>query len=214
MNISENIDSIEKIIEGKAKLVCVSKYFTNEQMEECYNNGLRDFGESKVEVFLQKHKDFHSDVRFHFIGHLQRNKVKKIIGKIFLIQSVDSIRLIEKINAESVKEGVITNILIQVNIGKDENKYGFPQEEINKVLDLCENYGNIYIKGLMTIIPRAELEFQRKFFSDMKVLFEKQKNKIRKNVSLEILSMGMTGDYKVAIENGSNMIRVGQGILK
>lgn len=176
---------------------------------------MRDFGENKVQELVDKIEYFKEkkDIRWHLIGHLQRNKIKYIVGKVYLIHSLDSIRLLREIEDKYKKQNKIANVLIQINIGKEESKYGIYKEDLGNMLDAIEKCENVKAKGLMTIIPKGSDEECAKYFSQMKEIFSTLQNKSFKNIEVKYLSMGMTGDYPIAIKEGSNMIRVGQGIF-
>ena len=195
-------------------LICVSKTKPNDAIMEAYNEGYRHFGENKVQELAKKIEELPDDIHWHMIGHLQRNKVKYIIGKVDLIHSVDSIRLAEEISSQAVKYGLIQNILVEINIADEATKFGISKDEaIQLVRDIAALPG-IRVCGLMTIAPYVvDSEENREFFhkiKDISVDIDKQNID---NVSMDILSMGMTGDYMVAIEEGSTMVRVGTGIF-
>lgn len=194
-------------------IVAVSKTRTVEEMYIAYNEGMRDFGENKVQELTAKYPHFSSDVRWHFIGHLQRNKVKYIAGKVFLIHSVDSTRLIQEIENQYGKLNECANILLQINIGREESKTGILVEELDQILEQVELCKFVRVKGLMAIIPIGDEESNRIYFSKVKGIFDELKLKRINNLSMEYLSMGMTGDFKTAVETGSNMIRIGEGIF-
>lgn len=213
MSIKENIEAIlEELPEG-VKLLAVSKTKSIQEMEEAYEYGIRDFGENKVQELTNKIESFHSDVNWHLIGKLQTNKVKYIVGKVFLIHSLSSIKLLKEIEKEYGKKNEIANVLIQINIGREESKSGFLVEEINNLITEIEACENIKVKGLMAIIPKGDKKDNIRYFSEVKGIFDSLKEKSFKNIAMEILSMGMTHDYKEAIEEGSNLIRVGEGIF-
>lgn len=226
-NISNNLNNINNEIKefskkyfndkDKVNLIAVSKTFGVEYIEAAYNSGARDFGENKVQELIEKVDYFsekHNDIRWHLIGHLQTNKVKKIIGKTSLIHSVDSLKLAEEINKHSLSMGIITNILVEVKISKEETKYGIPKEEIIEFVKTCAELNNIYIKGLMTIAENtADTDLIRNNFKEIKQLYDNIKELNMPNAKFEYLSMGMSNDYKIAIEEGSNMVRIGSGIF-
>ncbi|MGL4451472.1 MAG: YggS family pyridoxal phosphate-dependent enzyme [Sarcina sp.] len=213
MDIKSNINEIKSKIPNEIKLVAVSKTKPLEDLQIAYECGLRDFGENKVQEICTKYENFHKDVRWHLIGHLQKNKVKYIVGKVHLIHSIDSISLIEEIEKRYQKENIIANGLIQVNIGRETQKYGVLEEDICDIIESIENCNNIKIKGIMVIIPKGNDEENRLYFKKTKELFDEIKQKKYKNTCMEILSMGMTHDYEVAIDEGSTLIRVGEGIF-
>ncbi|WP_138204411.1 YggS family pyridoxal phosphate-dependent enzyme [Haloimpatiens lingqiaonensis] len=213
MSIEENVQQILKELKEDVKLIAVSKTRTVEEMEQAYKIGIRDFGENKVQELVDKYDKFHKDVHWHLLGHLQTNKVKYIVGKVHLIHSLDSIKLLEEIEKRFKAKDAIANVLIQINIGKEESKTGIYLNELEEIMNKCEQCTNVKVKGLMCIIPKGTEEENRKYFREMNDIFQELKGKNYKNISMNILSMGMSGDYKIALEEGSNMIRVGQGIF-
>lgn len=183
-------------------------------LQEAYDTGIREFGENKVQEMMDKYDKLPDDIRWHMIGHLQRNKVKYLMGKAYLIHSVDSLRLAEEISAQSVKHNVITNILIEVNIAGEESKFGTSREEAIALVEDISRLPSIHICGLMTIAPFVENpEDNRVYFRQIRQLSVDIDAKKIDNVDMRILSMGMTGDYEVAIEEGATMVRVGTGIF-
>ena len=195
-------------------LIAVSKTKPLHMLREAYEAGARDFGENKVQELMDKIPQMPEDIRWHMIGHLQRNKVKYIIDKVWLIHSVDSLRLAEEISTQALKKNVEVNILVEVNVAQEESKFGTTtQEAISLVEDIAKLPG-IHIKGLMTIAPFVEdSELNREYFHKLKQLSVDITNKNIDNVSMSILSMGMTGDYTVAVEEGATHVRVGTGIF-
>ena len=222
--LKENLANVEKNIEQACKnagrsrdevtLIAVSKTKPVEMLQEIYDENIRDFGENKVQELCSKMEQLPSDIRWHMIGHLQRNKVKYIVGKVELIHSVDTYRLAEEINIQAKKQNVIVPILVEVNIAHEESKFGISAEDAILLVEEISKLENICIKGLMTIAPYVENpEDNRLYFRKIKQLSVDITNKNIDNVSMEILSMGMTGDYMVAIEEGATMVRVGTGIF-
>ncbi len=222
--LKENLANVEKNIEQACKnagrsrdevtLIAVSKTKPIEMLQEIYDENIRDFGENKVQELCSKMEQLPSDIRWHMIGHLQRNKVKYIVGKVELIHSVDTYRLAEEINIQAKKQNVIIPILVEVNIAHEESKFGISAEDAILLVEDISKLENIRIKGLMTIAPYVENpEDNRLYFRKIKQLSVDITNKNIDNVSMEILSMGMTGDYMVAIEEGATMVRVGTGIF-
>ena len=222
--LKENLANVEKNIEQACKnagrsrdevtLIAVSKTKPVEMLQEIYDENIRDFGENKVQELCSKMGQLPSDIRWHMIGHLQRNKVKYIVGKVELIHSVDTYRLAEEINIQAKKQNVIVPILVEVNIAHEESKFGISAEDAILLVEEISKLENIRIKGLMTIAPYVENpEDNRLYFRKIKQLSVDITNKNIDNVSMEILSMGMTGDYMVAIEEGATMVRVGTGIF-
>ena len=222
--LKENLAQVEKNIELACKkagrdrsevtLIAVSKTKPVEMIQEIYDEGIRDFGENKVQELDQKMPVMPEDIKWHMIGHLQRNKVKYIAGKVTLIHSVDTYRLAEEINIQAKKKNVIIPILIEVNIAQEESKFGTSKEDAILLVEEISKLENVRIKGLMAIAPNvSDPEENRLYFRGIKQLSVDITNKNIDNVSMDILSMGMTGDYMVAIEEGATMVRVGTGIF-
>lgn len=199
---------------GEVTLIAVSKTKPAEMIEEIYGYGQKDFGENKVQELTEKYEVLPEDIRWHQIGHLQRNKVKYIVGKAALIHSVDSLRLAETIQTEAQKKKVTVSVLIEVNISGEESKFGVSKEELLPLLEQISQFENIRVKGLMTIAPYVtNSEENRTLFRELKKLSVDIIEKNINNIDMEILSMGMTNDYEVAIEEGATMVRVGTGIF-
>ena len=195
-------------------LIAVSKTKPVSLLEEAYHAGVRDFGENKVQEILEKYDKLPGDIRWHMIGHLQRNKVKYIIDKVCLIHSVDSLRLAEEISKEAVKHNLTMPILIELNIAEEDSKFGLSFAECEEMIRQISALPNLQIKGLMTVAPFVEnAEENRQYFKTMKQLSVDIEAKNIDNVCMDILSMGMTGDYEVAIEEGATHVRVGTGIF-
>lgn len=213
MSIEENIDIIKKEIPKDIKLIAVSKTKPLENLEEAYKTGIRDFGENKVQEFVEKFEKFHSDVNWHFIGHLQRNKVKYIVGNVYLIHSLDNEGLLNELEKRYSAESKIANVLIQINIGRDANKSGVLLENLDELISACEKCNNVKVKGLMTVIPKGDDKSNKKYFGQMKKIYDSLGRKSYNNITMEYLSMGMSGDYKAAISEGANIVRIGQGIF-
>ncbi|MBC8062279.1 MAG: YggS family pyridoxal phosphate-dependent enzyme [Clostridiaceae bacterium] len=211
--MKSNIKDILDFIPSSVKLISVSKTRDLAEMEEAYEEGIREFGENKVQELVSKYDNFHKDVKWHLIGHLQKNKVKYIVGKVSLIHSLDSIELLREIEKRFSKENELAECLIQINIGEETSKTGIALNELQGIIKEVESCKNVKVKGLMAIIPTGDEEQCRRYFREMKTIWEKQKKQSFNNVSMEFLSMGMTDDYKLAIEEGSNVIRIGQGIF-
>lgn len=222
--LKENLKNVEENIEAACKragrsrdevtLIAVSKTKPLEMLREIYDAGTRHFGENKVQELCDKMEQMPSDIQWHMIGHLQRNKVKYIVGKVALIHSVDTYRLAEEINIQAKKRNITVPILVEVNIAGEESKFGISAEDAILLVEDISRLENVQIKGLMTIAPYvADPEENRLYFRRIKQLSVDITNKNIDNVSMEILSMGMTGDYEVAIEEGATMVRVGTGIF-
>ena len=183
-------------------------------LQEIYDAGCRDFGENKVQELVDKYEVLPKDIRWHMIGHLQRNKVKYIIGKVALIHSVDSLRLAETIEKESAKKNVTTDILIEVNMAREESKFGVFPEDIDNLLYEISQFSHVHVKGLMTVAPFVDNPRKNsEIFEKMHKLSVDIESKNIDNITMSILSMGMTNDYEVALEEGANMIRVGTAIF-
>ena len=197
-------------------LVAVSKTKSVEDILTLYNLGQKDFGENYVQEFLEKYEQLPKDIRWHFIGHLQTNKVKQIVGFVHLIHGVDSLKLLSEINKQSQKINKITDCLLQIHIAQEETKFGLDENELNEIIRQFGNSAmkNVNIVGLMGMASFTDDENQiRKEFHYLKSLQEKYAQPETTNFKLQTLSMGMTADYKIAIEEGSNMIRVGSLIF-
>lgn len=222
--LKENLAQVEKNIEAACKkagrdrseviLVAVSKTKPVSMLQEIYDEGIRDFGENKVQEIEAKYPELPKDIRWHMIGHLQRNKVKHVIDKACLIHSVDSYRLAEEINIQAKKKNLVVPILVEVNIADEESKFGISKEDAMELVKQISELENLRIQGLMTIAPFVEdPEENRTYFRGIKQLSVDIASKNIDNVSMNVLSMGMTGDYMVAIEEGATIVRVGTGIF-
>ena len=222
--IKENLNRVQENIrnacaragrkEDEVTLIAVSKTKPVSMLEEAYALGVRDFGENKVRELVDKAGQLPEDIRWHMIGHLQRNKVKYIIDKVYLIHSVDSLRLAEEISKEAVKHGVTANILIEVNVAGEESKFGVSPEDTPGLIEEISRLPAIQVRGLMTIAPFVEkAEDNRIIFNALLKLYVDISRKNIDNVHMDFLSMGMTGDYEVAVEEGATFVRVGTGIF-
>ena len=222
--IKQNIISVENNIKtaleasGRAlnetTLIAVSKTKPVSMLEEAYSYGIRDFGENKVQELCDKYEKLPKDIRWHLIGHLQRNKVKYIVDKAYLIHSVDSLRLAEEIQKEAKKKEVDVDILIEVNVAMEDTKYGVSCEETEDLVRQIAVLPNVHIKGLMTIAPYTENAVDNVvYFDKLKQLSVDIAEKNIDNVYMNVLSMGMTGDYVEAVKAGSTYVRVGTGIF-
>ena len=219
-HLNEVRENIQKACEKAGRspqevtLIAVSKTKPLFMLEEAYEAGARDFGENKVQEILEKHPKMPEDARFHMIGHLQRNKVKQVLPHAVLIHSVDSYRLAEQISQDAGKLGITAKILLEVNVAKEESKFGMMPEEVEEMAGQIAALPHLQIEGLMTIAPFVDdPEENRPVFRKLYQLSVDIKKKNIDNVSMGVLSMGMTGDYQVAVEEGSTMIRVGTGIF-
>lgn len=211
--ISEAILHIKKNLNPEVTLVAVSKTRDIDEIMEAYSCGIRDFGENKVQEMMTKIPLLPRDIRWHLIGHLQRNKVKYIVGQVNLIHSLDSTALAMEIERQYAKASLIAEALIQINIGREESKTGVLTEDLPDLLQYCSKCQHLKIRGLMAIIPKGSEEESKKYFSYMKSIFDSLKINDYKNVSMEQLSMGMSGDYLEAMEQGANIVRIGEGIF-
>ncbi len=222
--IKENLEIVRKNISDTIKksnrkfddvtLIAVSKTKPLGDLLEAYEAGVRDFGENKVQELTDKYEAMPKDCRFHMIGHLQKNKVKYLIGKAYLIHGVDSFELAKVIQKESLKAGVITDILIEVNVAREATKFGVYKEDTIDLIKEISSLSNVRIKGLMTIAPYVDNpEENRQYFVALKQLGIDINNQNIDNVFIDIYSMGMTLDYRVAIEEGATYVRVGTGIF-
>lgn len=224
MSIKSNIEYIRELKAKAAEksgrtgddvlLVAVTKLHSPEEINEAIDCGITDIGENKVQEIMNKYEAV-KPVRWHLIGHLQTNKVKYIIDKVCMIHSVDSFNLAKEINKRAAQHDLVMDILIQVNSAEEESKFGIGTDEVDALIaEIAENCPNIRIRGLMCIAPYAEDTNEvRPYFAEVKALFDKYKEKKTDNIDFEYLSMGMTNDFEVAVEEGSNLIRVGTAIF-
>lgn len=213
-NLQEIENDIDKYSKEDAKLLCVSKTHEAETIKKVYDLGYRDFGENKVQELLAKKDLLPSDINWHMIGHLQRNKVKKIVGEVVLIHSVDSFRLIKEINKVCKKKDIVQDILIQVNISKEDSKSGLYLEELDEFFEKSKDFDHVKIKGLMTMAPHIDdEEYISSIFSKLKETFDKLSKLSYNNIDMQYISMGMTNDYILALKEGSNIIRIGSKIF-
>ena len=224
MGVCENYRAIEEKVEkaclraGRKRedvtLIAVSKTKPVSMIHELLPLGVRDFGENKVQELTEKEELLPKDIRWHMIGHLQRNKVKYVVGKACIIHSVDSLRLAEEISKEALKKQISVPILVEVNVAGEESKFGVSVQEAPFLVEQICRLPGIEVKGLMTIAPYVEdPEENRIVFRNLRKLSVDIGGKNFDNVTMDILSMGMTGDYEVAIEEGATHVRVGTGIF-
>lgn len=222
--LKENLEQVEANIlracqksnraREEVTLIAVSKTKPVEMLQTIYDCGTRDFGENKVQEMCDKMEALPKDIKWHMIGHLQTNKVKYIVGKTELIHSVDSIHLAQEIQKQALKNNCIVPILIEVNIAEEDSKFGIHKEDTIAMVREISMMDHLKIKGLMTIAPYVDdPEDNRLYFREIKQLSVDIKNQNIDNVSMDVLSMGMTGDYMVAIEEGATLVRVGTGIF-
>jgi pyridoxal phosphate enzyme (YggS family) len=225
LSIRENIDDITKKIENTCKkigrnpkditVIAVSKTVESKRAKEAVNAGINNLGENRVQELIKKYDELSDlDVKWHMIGHLQKNKVKYIIDKTVLIHSVESLSLAEEINKRAEKNNLIANVLIELNIGEEESKFGINEENVYDFITSMEQFENIKVLGLMTVAPFCENpEDVRWVFKKMKNIYDKISTMNLRNTEMNYLSMGMTNDYEIAIEEGSNIIRIGTAIF-
>ena len=222
--LKENLESVEARIQAacdragrkrdEVTLIAVSKTKPVSMLQEAYDLGVRIFGENKVQEIRDKYEALPKDIEWHMIGHLQTNKVKYIVDKVKLIHSVDSLKLAETIEKEAEKHNCTADILLEVNVAEEESKFGLKSEEVLPLYDEIRQYSHINVRGLMTIAPFVDNpEKNRTIFSDLRKLYVDIKEKNIDNGTVSILSMGMTNDYEVAIEEGATMVRIGTGIF-
>lgn len=219
-NLKQVRENIEKACHRSGRLpeevtlIAVSKTKPIRALEEAYADGCRHFGENKVQELLDKYEVMPNDIKWHMIGHLQRNKVKYIVDKVFLIHSVDSLKLAEEISKEATKKNVIVSVLIEVNVAEESSKFGVKMQDAESLIREISLLPGIRIEGLMTIAPYVEDEEEnRQYFAMLKQLSVDINSKNIDNVNMNVLSMGMTGDYMVAVEEGATYVRVGTGIF-
>ncbi|MCI7062127.1 MAG: YggS family pyridoxal phosphate-dependent enzyme [Lachnospiraceae bacterium] len=222
--VRENLKIVEENIrkacqragrsESDVTLICVSKTKPVEMIREAYEAGKREFGENKAQELKEKFEQLPQDVKWHFIGHLQTNKIKYIIGKACLIHSVDSYHLAEAIEKECVKKDAEADILVEVNVAQEASKFGLKLEDTMSLVEQIAGLPHLHIRGLMTIAPYVQdPEENRGIFRQLKKLSVDIRAKNIDNVDMSVLSMGMTGDYQVAVEEGATHVRVGTGIF-
>ncbi len=219
-NLHEVQENIRKACERSGRnpedvtLIAVSKTKPVSDIEQIYAAGIREFGENKVQEMNDKQKVLPGDINWHMIGHLQRNKVKYIVDNVAMIHSVDSVRLAEEISKEAVKKNVAVDILVEVNVAKEESKFGLYTEDVRQFVEQISKLPGINIKGLMTSAPFVDNpEDNRQYFKKFKDLSVDINAKNIDNVHMDFLSMGMTNDYVVAVEEGATHVRVGTAIF-
>ena len=222
--LKDQLQEVEKRIQAacdragrkreEVTLIAVSKTKPVETLQEAYDLGVRIFGENKVQELTAKYEALPKDIHWHMIGHLQTNKVKYIIDKAELIHSVDSLKLAETIEKEAAKHDLIADILVEVNVAEEESKFGMKMEEVIPFVEKVSAFPHVRVRGLITIAPFVEdPEENRSIFADLHKLYIDIKKKNHDNDTVSVLSMGMTNDYEVAIEEGATMVRVGTGIF-
>lgn len=223
MYISENIETIRRKIKdacmrsGRSDdvtLVAVTKTVDSARIREAINCGITVIGENRVQEIQQKYPDIGSDVKWHMIGNLQTNKVKYIVDKVSMIESVDSLKLAKEIDNQFGKHKRIIDVLVEINIGREPNKHGIDPDCAVEFIETIMNFKNLRIRGLMTVAPAlGDSESVRPYFKRMKEIFGQVKASHMENISMDFLSMGMTGDFETAVEEGANMVRIGSGIF-
>ncbi|MFR3483500.1 MAG: YggS family pyridoxal phosphate-dependent enzyme [Clostridia bacterium] len=195
-------------------LLPVTKTLGADVVEQAWQLGIRQVGENKVQEILSKKEVMGEKMQFHMIGHLQRNKVHQVLDKVCLIHSVDSVRLAEEINREAEKKGLTARILLELNVAREESKYGILEEDLDALLQNLARFQHIRVEGLMTVAPFVENpEENRKIFRRMREIFIDIRQKKVNNIDMQILSMGMTNDYEIAVEEGATIVRVGTGLF-
>ena len=223
MSVAENITNVKFQIEEAKKrspygqevtLIAVSKTHPAELVMQAYDAGIRDFGENKVQELTAKYEDLPKDIRWHLIGHLQTNKVKQVVGKAYMIHSVDSLHLAEKIDADAKATEIKVKIVIEVNVAEEDSKFGITCAQAPDFAKQLAGLENLEVCGLMTVAPYTEnAEENRRFFSALRKLSIDINEMNIDNINMKFLSMGMSGDYPVAIEEGSNLVRIGTSIF-
>ena len=211
MNIEENITTLLQDIPDYVQLVAVSKTKSNEEIMQAYHAGQRIFGENKIQDMTRKHEELPKDIQWHMIGHVQSNKVKYMASYVSLIHGVDNLKVLKEINKQAQKNNRIIDCLLQIQIAEEESKFGFSVKECHHAIERAKELPYVQIKGLMGMATFTEKQNQiAKEFQGLKDLYDQL---IKQNIPLEILSMGMSGDYTIAFQKGSNMIRVGSKIF-
>ena len=224
MSITENLSMVENKIAAackragrerdEVKLIAVSKTQPVEAIREAIEYGINSFGENRVQELREKTEIIKDNLDWHLIGHLQTNKVKFVVGKVSLIHSLENIRLAEALDKEAAKLGIAVDVLAEINVAKEDSKFGVMPEDAENFIREVSKYPNLNIKGLMTVAPYTDIsEENRKYFRQLKKIMVDLNSKNIHNVSMNVLSMGMTGDYEVAIEEGATLVRVGTGIF-
>lgn len=222
--VQENLIAVQAKIEAACKrsgrdpkevtLIAVSKTKPISMIQEAIEAGKKEFGENKAQEMREKHETLPNDLKWHFIGHLQTNKVKYVVGRASLIHSVDSLHLAEAIEKESAKQNLVSDILVEVNVAQETSKFGLKISEVETLLQKIAKFPHIHVCGLMTIAPYvSDPEQNRDIFCQLKKLSVDIATKNIDNIDMSVLSMGMTGDYEVAVEEGATHVRVGTGIF-
>ncbi len=213
--ISDNLSKILNGLDKDVKLVVVTKRRTIEETQEVIDFGIEDIAENKVQELLYKLDNLSGNYKMHMIGHLQTNKVNKIVGRVHMIQSVDTLKLAEKINNRANSIGVKQNVLLQFNVSGEQQKYGFDPEEVENIIERVKAFDHLLVNGIMLMAPiDCDEDSLRRIFARGKEIFDYLSKFNYNNLSMNVLSMGMTRDYTYAIEEGANMVRIGRLIFK
>ncbi len=219
-NYEKVVENVKKACERSGRnfqdvtIIAVSKTKPLSDVEELLAHGITEFGENKVQEMVDKYEHVSKPVNWHLIGHLQTNKVKYIVDKACLIHSVDSVHLAKEIEKEAAKKDVVVKVLIEVNIAQEESKFGIREDEVCSLIDAIKDMPHVHVMGLMTIAPFVDNpEENRVYFRKMHQLLLDIKSKCIDNIDMNVLSMGMTNDYEIAVEEGATMIRVGTAIF-
>ena len=219
-NYEKVVENVKKACERSGRnfqdvtIIAVSKTKPLSDVEELLAHGITEFGENKVQEMVDKYEHVSKPVNWHLIGHLQTNKVKYIVDKACLIHSVDSVHLAKEIEKEASKKDVVVKVLIEVNIAQEESKFGIREDEVYSLIDAIKDMPHVHVMGLMTIAPFVDnAEENRVYFRKMHQLLLDIKSKCIDNIDMNVLSMGMTNDYEIAVEEGATMIRVGTAIF-
>ena len=212
MSIKDNLNQIQQTIPSHVTLVAVSKTKPVEDLQEAYDAGMRDFGENKIQEMCDKYEVLPKDIRWHMIGHVQTNKVKYMAPFVHLIHGVDSLKLLKEINKQAEKNNRVIDVLLQVFIADEETKFGLDAEELNDILsNEIQNLPNVKVVGVMGMATFTDDENQiREEFKSLKQFFDQHQNN---HPEMKVVSMGMSGDYQMAIEEGSTMVRIGSSIF-
>lgn len=209
--IKENLLALKEELPKNVTLVAVSKTKPNEAVMEAYEAGHRDFGENKVQELLAKQEDLPKDIRWHMIGHLQRNKVKYLVDFVHLIHGVDSMRLLKEIDKRAGNAGRRIDCLLQIHIAEESSKFGLDEEELQEIVETVGNFEHVRIRGLMGMATFTDDQVQvLREFRYLRRLYDELKYKLK---GIDTLSMGMSGDYELALEEGSTMVRIGSSIF-
>lgn len=216
MSITKNLNHIKSQLQEQVTLVAVSKTKPVSDLQEAYDVGQRIFGENKIQEMVEKHEQLPDDIQWHMIGHVQRNKVKYMASFVNLIHGVDNLKLLQEINKQALKHNRVINCLLQIKIASEDTKFGMTEAEATEIInsEVFENLKNINVIGLMGMATFTENKSQvEQEFKYLKQVFENLKNIQKSNYNLQTISMGMSGDYQLAIDNGSTMVRIGSSIF-